>query len=162
MRQRNRIGCWTLVIVILMALPALQAAEPKPPTANWDNLRTVTPGAQVQVVLNNVKSYRGQFQSVSDEALVVRLETGGQTFSRHDVLRVSAKGESRRLRNALIGAGVGAGIGLGVGAAADSGCGRNCIVQSGKAIFTPLGGMIGAVAGAALPTGRWHDAYRAQ
>jgi hypothetical protein len=149
-------------LLSLMAVPALQAAGPKPNTAIWDNLKTVTPGAKIQIVLKDQKSYVGKFQTASDAAIVVRLETGDQTFSRQDVLRVSTKGKSHRLRNALIGFGVGAGVGLGLGAAGDSSCGGNCFFPKlGEEVFTPVGAIIGAGVGAALPTGRWHEVYRA-
>jgi hypothetical protein len=145
-----------------MAAPALQAGGPKPYATNWDNLKTLMSGEKTKVVLKDKKSYLGKFQTASDEAIVLRMETDDQAFSRQDVLRVSTKGKSHRLRNALIGAGVGTGVGLGVGAAADSGCNQSCWFPGlGKKAFTPMGGIIGAAAGAALPTGRWHDVYRA-
>lgn len=170
MRRKNWTGCLGVMIGVLsLTAPALQAAGAKPDSANWDNLKTVTPGERIQIVLNDVKSYQGEFQTVSDEAIVVRLETGDQTFARQNVLRVSTKGESHRWRNAGIGAAVGAGAGLGIGAAADAGnnCGASrgfgpCFPNVGKEVLTPLGGIIGAVVGVVLPTGGWHDVYRAR
>jgi len=112
--------------------------------------------------VNSKKSYVGEFRTASDAAIVVRLEAGDQNFSREEVLRVSTKGKSHRLRNTLIGFGVGAGAGLGVGAAADHACG-SCILPSlGKEVLTPLGAIVGAVVGVALPTGRWQEVYRAR
>ena len=70
-------------------------------------------GQEIQVVLNDAKSYRGKFQSVSDEGLVVSLATDEQTFTKQSVLRVSSKGQGRRGRNI----GIGALIGVGGGAA---------------------------------------------
>jgi hypothetical protein len=166
MRRTNSTGSFkgTVWLFTLMAAPALQAGGPEPYATNWDNVKTVTPGGKTQIVLKDKNSYRGKYQTASDEAIVVRLETGDQTFFRQDVLRVSTKGESHRLRNALIGAGVGAGVGLGLGAAADSACNQNCLFSGkswGKEVVTPVGAIIGAGVGAALPTGRWHDVYRA-
>ncbi len=166
MRHRNSTGGLKVMIWLLglMTAPVLQAGGPKPYTANWDNLKTLTPGEKIQMVLKDKKSYLGRLHTASDEAIVVRLETGNQTFSRQDVWRVSTKAESHRLRNILIGAGVGAGVGLGVGAAGDNACKQNCIgFGSGlaKKAFTPAGAIVGAAVGAALPTGRWHDVYRA-
>jgi hypothetical protein len=36
-----------------------------------------------------------------------------------------------------------------------------CTGNKGKALATPLFGLLGAGIGAALPTGRWHELYRA-
>ena len=160
---RSTVG-WTLMMGILglMTTPAVRAGGLKPDTANWDNLKAVTPGVKVQIVLNSKKSYLGEFRNASDAAMVVRLEAGDQNFSREEVLRVSTKGKSHRLRNSLIGFGVGAGVGLGVGAAADHAC-KSCILPSlGKEALTPVGAIAGAVVGVALPTGRWQDVYRAR
>lgn len=166
MRHTKSTGCLKVMIwlLALTAARALQAGGPKLSTANWDNLKTLTPGGKTQIVLKDKKSYLGKLQTASDEGIVVRLGTGDHTFSRPDVLRVSTKGESHRLRNALIGAGVGAGVGLGVGVAGDNACKQNCIgFGSGlaKKVFTLAGAIVGAAVGAALPTGRWHDVYRA-
>ena len=164
MRHAHSTGCLKVVIGLLslMAAPALQAGGSKTNTTNWDNLKTLNPGAKTQIVLKDQKSYVGKFQTASDAAIVVRSETGDQTFSRQDVLRISTNGKSHRLRNALIGFGVGAGVGLGVGAAGDSSCGGNCFFPKlGEEVFTPVGAIVGAGVGAALPTGRWHDVYRA-
>ena len=52
----------------------------KSPQANWDNLKGLAPGDDIRIVLNDKKSYKAKFQSVSDEAIVVRLATGEQDF----------------------------------------------------------------------------------
>lgn len=164
----KRILCLSLTTLLMEVLAAVAlGAAPQAANANWDSLKQLKPGAEIKVVLNGVKSYQGKFQSVSDGAIVVRLREGEQTFARQNVLRVSVKGESHRRRNALIGAAVGAGAGLGVGAAADagnkcSGFGLPCLSSAGKVVFTPLGAIIGAVVGAALPPRGWRDLYRAR
>src|ERR1035437_8412286 len=83
---------------------AVQAEEAKPPQANWVNLKQLAPGQQIRVVLNDAKSYTGSLHSVSDESLVIRTAGGEQTVDRQNVLRVSTKGQSHRLRNAALGA----------------------------------------------------------
>ncbi|MGH9378640.1 MAG: hypothetical protein ACRD1I_07570, partial [Terriglobia bacterium] len=118
------------------------------------------------IVLNNKKSYRGSFQSVSDEAIVVRLRKVAQTFSRQEVIRVSTKGKSHRLRNTLIGAAVGAGAGFAFGAGVDGydNCSFICFSTGGqgKEIFTPSFAVVGAIVGAALPARRWQSLYQAR
>ena len=108
MRRKSSTGSSIVMIWLfgLMTAPALPAAGPKPYTATWDNLTTVTPSTKMHIVLKDKKSYLGKYQTANDNTIVIRLETGDQTFSRQDVLRVSTKGESHRLRNTLIGASV--------------------------------------------------------
>jgi hypothetical protein len=137
--------------------------------AAWDKLKRLSAGQQIQVVQTDAKSTTGNFRSVTDEAIVVSTATGEQTISRQRVLRVSAKGPGHRKRNVLIGAGIGAGAGLGIGAAMDSSskCGQTSFCLDifpnlGKEVVTPLGAIAGAIIGAVLPTGGWHEVYRAR
>ena len=141
-------------------------------SSSWDNLKSLTPGQEVHVVTNNVKSYQGEFESLSDGGITLRQATGEQTLARKDILRVSRKiGQNHRGRNALIGMVVGAGAGLVVGLTPYM-IQRNC--TEGPAFncgyppnphraeaLTPAGGLAGAAIGAVLPTGGWHDVYRA-
>ena len=80
-----------------------------------------------------------------------------ETLTRLTIVKMSTKGRSHRLRNALAGFGGGAGVGLIVGAVSDSGCPKNgCFPVGknlGKVVFTPLGALIGVTIGALLPTG---------
>lgn len=141
------IGFWAIVLSLLAAA-TLAGADPRPVLASWDNLNRLAPGDNLRVVLNDAKSYGAKFRRVTDEALTVRLVTGEETFPREATLRVSAKGRSHRLRNALIGAGLGA-VALGTGDP------NREVVQAGgagtaiaPAFFTP----VGAAVGAAMPT----------
>jgi hypothetical protein len=99
---------------------------------------------------------------VSDEALVLHLANGDQTFTRQSIARVSIKRGRHRTRNVLLGAAIGAGTGLGLGAAIDR-CGANavgCTGNKGKAILAPLLGLIGAGVGALISQGGgWQDVY---
>lgn len=143
-----------------IAATPLRAADPRPEKANWDNLKQLAPGEEIRVVLNDAKSYRGQLQAVNDEAVVVRLPGGEQTFARQSVLRVSSKRQGHRTRNGLIGAAAGAAGGAGIGAAA---CPNDPECQVRTAPVGLLIGLgVGATAGALLPTGGWHDVYRAR
>jgi len=132
--------------------------------ANWDKLKQLSVGQEVQVVQNDAKSNRSSFRSVTDEAIVVSTATGEQTISRPNVLRVSSKGKPHRMRNALIGAGIGAGAGAGIGAAIAS-CTSGCYgFTRGNVtgVTSAVGGITGAIVGAVVPTGGWHEIYRAR
>jgi hypothetical protein len=100
------LGLLVSIFGLLVGVP-LWAAEPQRDNSNWDNLKQLASGQEIKVVLNDAKSFQGKFQSVSDEALVIRLATGEQTFNRQSVLRVSSNGQSHRLRNAALGAVIG-------------------------------------------------------
>jgi hypothetical protein len=140
---------------------SLFGAGPGADKKNWDNLKQLAPHEQIQIVLNDFKTYRGEFQSVSDEAVAVRVATGEQTFPRSDILRVSAKSKGRGHRNAWIGAGVGAGLGV-VAVAMDCRNDRPGCSPEGVALGVPIGAGLGAFVGALVPSGGWHDVYRAR
>jgi hypothetical protein len=128
----------------------------------WNNLKQLTPGQQVRVVVSNKKTFKGQFQSTTDDAIIIRSQETDQTLSRSSVQLVSRRA-GHRGRHALIGAAIGAGAGLGIGAAIDNDCSPNSIVctgNKGKAILTPVLGLLGAGIGALLPAGGWQEIYR--
>lgn len=164
----NTIVCLGLLVLSLGMATSPALGDDNKNQAAWDKLKQLSAGQEIQVVQNGAKSTTGNFRSVTDEAMVVSLATGEQTISRQSILRVSSKGQGHRKRNALIGAGIGAGAGLGIGAAIDSreSC-ASCwfgpfLPNLGKEIFTPLGAVAGAIVGAVLPTGGWHEIYRAR
>jgi hypothetical protein len=139
-----------IVCVGLMASAGLKRAEPVEGVADWANLKQLSAGEEMQVVLNDAKSYRGRFESVSQDALTVRREAGEQSFDRKSVLRVSAKAGSHRLRNAMLGGLIAVAAGPGIGAAAGT---------SSKNGFTTINESVGV--GAALPATGWRTVYRA-
>jgi small nuclear ribonucleoprotein (snRNP)-like protein len=157
----------TVLMLGFIGIGSVNAAEPKSAQANWESLKQLASGQEVQVVLNDAKSYRGQLQSVGDDALVLRLATGEQTFERQNVLRVSTRGKGHRGRNTLIGLAVGAGAGVIVGVASpELGQGKcaqgSCINAESAALAGFVGAAVGTGVGAVLPTGGWHDVYRAR
>lgn len=106
---------------------------------------------------------KSRFESVTDDAIVIHTNGAEQTFSRSSVQKAFSQRPGHRGRHALIGAAIGAGAGLGTGAAIDHDCSRQSIVctgNKGKAILTPVFGLIGAGIGAALPAGGWQEIYR--
>ena len=140
--------------------------------SSWDNLKSLTPSQEIRVVMNDVKPYQGEFESLSDGGITLRQAACEQTLARKDVLRVSQKiGQNRRVRNTLIGMVVGAGAGLVIGLTPYM-IQRNC--TEGPAFncgyppnpprteaLTPMGGLAGAAIGAVVRTGGWRDLYRA-
>lgn len=133
--------------------------------SDWNVVQQLTPGQEVKIVLKDGGSRRGAFQAANDTGVVVHLGESDQTFSREQVTRIRVKSKGHRGRNVLIGAGIGAGAGLGAGAAIDNDCSKTSIVctgNKGKAILTPVFGLLGAGIGALLPSGGWHEVYRSR
>ncbi len=158
----KRIICLGLAVSTLGLMTGSPRGAPAPQAdkANWDNLKQLVSGQEIWVVLNDAKSYRGRLQAVSDDAIVVRVAGGEQTFGRQNTLRVSVKRPGHRVRNAALGGLAGAGVGAALGANTIrfGGEGRAENVLWGMALF----GSIGAGVGAVLPKGGWRDVYRAR
>jgi hypothetical protein len=145
-------------ILGLMFCPALCAAQ----KSDWGAVKQLSQGQQIQIMLNDAKSYSGEFRSATDDAISVHMSTGDQTFNRPSIRRISSKGRGHRGRNALIGAAIGAGAGLGIGAAMCPANSIGCTGNQGKAIGAPLFALVGAAVGAVLPSGRWQAIYRSK
>ena len=162
MKGFKRLLCLPLLASILGLLlnSSLTAGEARPEKTNWDNLQRLATGQEIRLVLNDAKSYLGTFQTVNADTIVLRLEAGEQTFARKDVLRVSAKRTSHRLRNALIGTAAGGEGGAAIGAATSGDDLLGGPIATGAGLVTGL--VVGAAVGALLPTGGWQDVYRAR
>lgn len=134
--------------------------------SNWASVKQLAAGSEIQVTITDGRKIVGAFQSATDDDLLVQTPKSPETLARLTIAKVSMNGRSHRLRNALVGFGGGAGVGLIVGAVSDSGCPKDgCFPVGknlGKEVFTPLGALIGVTVGALLPTGGWHDLYRAK
>jgi hypothetical protein len=154
-------SCFRVMLTLLGLL--ISTSLPGAENPAWNNLKQLSPGQQIRVVLNSKKSLKGQFQSITDDAIIVHASGADQTLSRPSVQQVSSRRPGHRGRHALIGAAIGAGAGLGTGAAIDADCSPQSIVctgNKGKAILTPVFGLIGAGIGALLPANRWQEVYR--
>jgi hypothetical protein len=126
--------------------------------ASWDNLNQLYPGQEIRIKRIDAKTIRGNFRSVSDEAIVIILTSGDQIISRSGVRRISIRKNGHRWRNTLIGVGIGAGAGYGFGAANEDNFMRGASTITG--VF--LGVIVGAIGGAVIPSGGWRDIYKAR
>jgi hypothetical protein len=147
--------------LLLSAFGATAGSPLRAANSRWENLCILRPGQQIRVVLNDGNSYQGEFQALIDEVITLRQATGEQTFARKDVLRVFSKKESHRVRNLLIGAGIGAMLAALAVKANSSTWFENTGMRDIGWVW-PVGlGVFGGI-GAAMPTGGWHEVYRAQ
>jgi hypothetical protein len=142
------------------ALAVSATAQQTKPVAQWTNLNRVENGSEIRVVLAGGKTLRGFLQSVSPDSLAINATTSQEALSRQDIKVISQRRPGHRGRNTLIGLAVGAAGGLGTGAAIDHGD-HGWFPNFGKAVFTPIGAIIGTVVGVAIPTGGWRVVYRA-
>ena len=152
-----------LCVVIILFSVSL-SGETARDWASLGHTPAISQGTEIQAKTTDNKRYQGQFKAADDEALVMIIAGGEQRVPRATVARVSVKREGRRLRHTLIGLAIGAAGGIALGAIADARCTGNCIegkTPLGKEVGTGLGAVIGAIIGVALPTGGWHEVYRA-
>lgn len=150
-------------MLLLTLAPAVVAQA----TTNWDRVGQLTPSQQIRVTLLDGRKVRGEFESASGDAVMVRTPKSEETLGRIMVARVASKGKSHRLRNALIGLGAGAAGGLIAGAVTDAKiCHPNVFLgclggrDIGKVVLTPFGALVGVIVGALIPTGGYRDIYR--
>lgn len=131
-------------------------------TASWNIVKALASGAQVRITAES-RTVSGQFQTASDESVVLTSTKGQETFTRSQVTQVAVKKASKRRRNALIGLAAGAGLGLATGSIADSKCaGLGCFISPnlGKEALTPTGAILGLGVGWAWPSGGWRSVYK--
>ncbi|HMD99437.1 MAG TPA: hypothetical protein VKM93_19180 [Terriglobia bacterium] len=129
------------------------------PQDNWDNLKQLRQGQRIEVVDSSMKTVKGTFVSVTDEAISLAAGKREESVARANVVRVSVRDTSHRTRNVALGAGILGGVGLAVGAvglAANSNEGNGC----GACVAVIAAGFGGGVALGAIPGSR--TIYRAQ
>jgi hypothetical protein len=144
-------------LLLLLMVPGFGLAQSS--QNNWDNLKQLRTGQKIEVVDTSIKSLRGPFVSVSEEAITLQVGKNPQSIERAKVVRVSVRDTSHRTRNMLLGAGILGGIALGAAAiplGATSNEGNSCPVCV-AAIAAGFGG--GAALGA-IPGSR--TVYRAK
>ena len=132
-------------------------------TDRHGNGGTVRPGRQERR-RQHERSPLPQLQGVTDDSLGIDSGKGRETFTRQEVKRVAVKKQGHRGRNTLIGLGTGAAIGAVAGAAYYTPCTGLCILNPTRAQDAGVGavvlGVVGAVVGALIPTGGWHEVYK--
>jgi hypothetical protein len=146
------------LVSCLLLVSAFAGAQPQ----DWNRVKQIPKDTEIRVSLlgsngSDGKLYRGQFQSATDDSLIVTAANSQETLARTQIKRVGTKKKSHRLRNTLIGAGIGVGTGAAIGAASHQDEGFLAIAYE---VLTPVGAILGAAIGAAIPTGGWHDVYR--
>jgi hypothetical protein len=147
---------------VLLALLSISVSDAKPPEESWDDLRQLRPGEAIEVLDARMKSHRGTFATYTQDTIVVHQNNTEQTFRREEVASVKRRSESRRGRNALVGLAIGAAGGLALGAIRGKTYHEDGETPVFIAVWTPIGAGIGAVTGAALPTGGGVTIYRAR
>ncbi|HWJ40355.1 MAG TPA: hypothetical protein VNT29_04460, partial [Candidatus Limnocylindrales bacterium] len=95
------------LIVLTLGIAVAQPQE-------WGNVKRIAKDTEIRVSLlgsngSDGKSYRGQFQSATDDSLIVTAANSQETLARTQIKKVGTKKKSHRLRNTLIGLGVGVG-----------------------------------------------------
>jgi hypothetical protein len=149
-----------MLATMAAALAVSAMAQQAKPIEQWANLSRVENGSEIRVVVAGGKTLRGFLQSVSPDSLAINATTSREALSRQEIKLVSEKRPGHRGRNTLIGLAIGAAGGLATGAVIDHGD-HGWFPNLAKAVFTPIGALVGAVVGVAIPTGGWQVVYRA-
>ena len=144
-----------LTLSTVVAVPSVGSAA----NTDWDALRTLKLDQQIRVKLRNARLIEGAFQSVNNLGITLRPAESDQTLGRDDVLRVYSLRKNHRARNFAIGAGIG--VALAALAVSANHWGENTGIRSTGWIW-PVGVSFFGGIGAAIPTGGWHEVYRAR
>jgi hypothetical protein len=145
------------ILGIVLPLLACVGGWAQGPVDSWDNLKELRVAQKIEVVDMNLKSVKGTFVRQSAEAITLRTDNAEVAIARGDVLRVSSREGSKRMRNALIGVGVGTAAGLAAGFGLME---RETGYAGAVAGTAVLGAGVGAGVGAVLPVGT-RTIYRA-
>jgi hypothetical protein len=138
-------------LLVLLLVPGLGWA--KSSQDSWDNLKELRPGQKIEVMDSKMKTLKGTFVSVSDEAISLLVAKSQESVLRANVVRVSVRDTSHRRRNMLLGAGILGGVALipaVIGLVANSNEGIGC----GACVAAIPAGFGGGAALGALPGSR--------
>lgn len=133
--------------LIALALPLLAHAAGV--EGDWNRVERLQPGQNIEVVDDKMRSYRGEFGVAGADEMSLQTANGPLILKREAVMRVTLRENSKRLRNALIGAAIGGGAGIALGAIVDKRFSNEGRAGMGYAICAPLGAGLGAGLGAA-------------
>jgi hypothetical protein len=97
-------------LLLMLLVPGLSLAQSL--QNNWANLKQLRPGQKIEVVDSSMKTLRGPFVSVCEEAITLQVGKNPQSIERAKVVRVSVRDNSHRTRNMLLGSGILGGIAL--------------------------------------------------
>lgn len=145
------------VLLFLVLAPVFGMAQSAKDSR--DNLKQLRPGQKIEVVDTSMKSLRGPFVSVSEEAITLQVGKSQESIERAKVVRVSVRDTSHRTRNMLLGSGILGGIALAAAAVplgASSNEGNSC----GVCVAVIAAGFGGGAAFGAIPGSR--TVYRAK
>jgi hypothetical protein len=149
-----------MFLMLILSTPVAAAATPlRAAKSDWNNLKTLKPGQQIRIVLNDNKIFEGEFQALNDEGITLRHAPGEQTFARKDILRISSHHgvKTHLMRNILIGAAIGVALATPlILANNNNGWWHSWAWIPG--VFVPGGAGIGAV----VTRAGWHEVYRAR
>jgi hypothetical protein len=138
-------------LLFLALVPVFGMAQS--PKDTWDSLKQLRPGQKIEVVDTSMKSLRGPFVAVSEEALTLQVGKSQESVERAKVVRVSVRDTSHRTRNMLLGAGILGGIAVAATAVplvANSNEGNGC----GACVAAIAAGFGGGAAIGAIPGSR--------
>ena len=144
-------------LVLLLLVPGFGLAQSS--QNNWDNLKQLRAGQKIEVVDTSMKSLRGPFVSVSEEAITLQVGKSQESIERAKVVRVSVRDTSHRTRNMLLGSGILGGIAL-AAAAVPLGISGNEGTSCGACVAAIAAGFGGGAALGAIPGSR--TVYRAK
>jgi hypothetical protein len=146
-----------LVLVFLLLVPAFVLAQSA--KDSWGNLKQLRAGQKIEVVDTSMKSLRGPFVSVSEEAITLQVGKSQECIERAKVVRVSVRDNSHRARNMLLGSGILGGIAL-AATAVPLGISGNEGTSCGACAAAIAAGFGGGAALGAIPGSR--TVYRAK
>jgi hypothetical protein len=107
-----------LASALVFLAPAL--ARTQSAIGSWDTLKQLQPGQKIEVVDSHLKKVKGEFVSLTDEAISLRDGKQQQSVTRAEVMRVSVRDTSHRKRNMILGAAIGGGAALTIGLLANA------------------------------------------
>lgn len=140
------------IVLLLVLVPGFILAKSQ--RNNWDDLKQLRPGQKIEVVDSKMKTLKGTFVSVSDEAIALQTGKSEESVPRANVVRVSVRDTSHRARNMALASAVIGGITLIpailiIGESNnEGGCGSSC-TAAGAAVAAGFGGgaALGAIPG---------------